>query len=119
MKPVGVFTIIIGAVMAFGGALYGIAAMGEFARYSDLQRSGNPFAGTASNSGVYLFGIAAVAVLGGVVAILAGSQMRRTPQERYVVGQAGNGVVWDGTRWVTNVEWNARGAQGMAGNVPS
>ena len=75
VKTAGVVVLVLGIVSALGAGVAGLLALSEFGRYSSLQRSGNPFAAYAANSGVYLLGTAAVAAIVAVGFIIVGAVM--------------------------------------------
>lgn len=68
----GVWTVGVAVVLLLGGALAGLLSLGEFSRYATLTSAGNAFAASAANSGVYLLGIAATAILAGAGLLVVG-----------------------------------------------
>lgn len=68
----GIGVTVLAIALLLGGALAGLMGLGEIGRYASLTNAGNPFAGAAANSGVYLLGIAATAVLSGVALLVVG-----------------------------------------------
>jgi hypothetical protein len=65
LSGAGIFVLCLAILLMLGGAGAGWLALEEFSRWSRLSTAGNPFADVAANSGVYLAGISATALLSG------------------------------------------------------
>lgn len=106
MKPAGVWTLIMGVCVTGIGCLTGLAGLGEAGRYATLVSQGNPFAGMASNSAMYLLAPGAMGVLAGIGLMIVGASMKRDPAA--MIGRRHGGYVWDGTTWISEADWAAR-----------
>lgn len=104
--------ILIGAAMCLVGVIFGVMAVDEYGRYSELVREGNPFASLVANSGTYLIGTAVLGVLGGVGLILAGASQKQPAARGTGMAAAGwypdpsnpgTTRYWTGTTWADPV----------------
>jgi hypothetical protein len=113
MKASGIFMILIGAAMCLVGLIFGVMAVDEYGRYSQLVREGNPFATLVANSGTYLIGTAVLGVLGGVGLILAGAAQKQPANKG--TGLAAPGWYPDPSRPGSTRYWNGSAWADSAG----